>query len=194
MSQGENRAAAEIALLRKDSDAGGVAMGYDRQGTIIEVKGDDEAPHLKTPPFPSNRDPALDVAELILADYQPSEEIDVEAIHILTIWVDYTAAADGSMLSLLPEVRDTTDTDFVPTSVLDAAITAVTLPGQTPMYGSRTFYQTELRSASLMIGDRLRMPLSFDVGPYKQFRIRAGEIGDQVATGGLLQLSSSRSD
>jgi len=191
-TQGENRAAAEIARLRKDGDAGGTSMGYDNEGRVVEVKGDDQAPFGKQPPFPTSRDLLLEVDVLSVDSYTPSEEIDVEKVHILTVWVDYTPGDDGAILSLIPQVRDSREVDFEPTSVLSAAITEVNLPGETGIYGSRPFYQTELRTPAMQAGNTLCVPLSFDVGPYKQFRMRAGEIGNQ--TGGRLLLSASKSD
>ena len=195
-TQGQNQADAEIALLRKDSDAGGTPSAYDRQGVAVEVKGDDEAPHHKNPPFPTNRDVVLEAPALSVTDYVVGQLIDVEGVHILTLWIDYTAGEDGAVLSLIPEARDTPIEDFVPIGVLDALITPQVIPisGSPLLFGSRTFYPSELRSAPLVTtGDRLRMPMAFDVGPYKQVRFSAADVSG-AGVGGALRLSTSTSD
>lgn len=193
MTQGKNQADDEIRLLRKDSDQGGTVSAYDRQGVATEVKGDDQAPFHKTPPFPTVRDPFFDEGRLTTAEYIPGKVIDVEGVHILTLWIDFIANADGAQLSLIPEARDSPVEDFVPISVLDATVTPMAIPDSDLTFGSRTFYPTELRSAVLnTAGDRLRVPMSFDVGPYKQVRFSAADVG--VNPGGRLRLSTSTSD
>ncbi len=195
-TQGQNQADAEIRLLRKDSDAGGNVAAYDRQGVAVEVKGDDDAPHHKNPPFPTNRDVVLETAALSASEYVVGQIIDVAGVHILTLWLDYTAGVDAAILSLIPEARDTPIEDFVPIGVLDALITpqALALSTSPVVFGSRTFYPSELRSAPLATaGDRLRMPMAFDVGPYKQIRFLAAEVSGAGA-GGPLRLSTSTSD
>lgn len=195
MTQGDNRATAEIAMLRKDGDEGGTPMGYDRQGTTAEVKGDDDAPHFKQPPFPSDRDLLLESTELPTAAYVDGEEIDVEAVHILTVWIDFTAAEDGAVLSLLPMARDTPESAFVPISVLDSTIIAGAVVGTPIVFGRRIFYPTEIHSPILATAaDRLVTVMSFDVGAFKQFRLSASDSGDGIGTGGALLLSASKSD
>lgn len=195
MTQGDNRAAAEIALLRKDSDDGGMPMGYYRDGIVTEVKGDDDAPHFKQPPFPTVRDLLLESAELPTDSYVDGEAIDVEEVHILTVWIAFTAAEDGAVLSLLPMARDTPEAPFVPISVLDSTLVADAIAGTPIEFGRRIFYPTEIHSPILAsVDDELVTVMSFDVGAFKQFRLSASDSGTDIGTGGALVLSASKSD
>lgn len=197
-TQGENRAAEEIALLRRDADDGGTAMGYDRQGSVIEVKGDDDAPFGKQPPFPTDRNLLLESAELPTDAYVNGAEIDVEAVHILTVWIDFTAATQEAVLSLLPMARDSPERAFVPIAVLDSTLVAEILSPIAVPLGRRIFYATEIHSAPLPgIGDQLLTVMSFDVGAFKQFRLSASDRGTDFepgTTGGALLLEASKSD
>lgn len=193
-TQGNNLTLEELARLRRDRNNGGGVSGYqDGKGTIREVAGDGDAPFSKSPPFPSNRDLLLESENLDVATYEISAPMDVKDLHIMTLWIDYTAETDDSQLSIISEVREAPGEDFVPIVVVDASITAVTVPVFAADFGSRSLYCSEFRTADpVATGIRFRCALQFAVGPYSQIRFRATELNGDV--GGPLVLQASGSD
>lgn len=196
MTQGDNRADFELRRLRKDGplNAGDV-MGYSDDGTAREVQGDSDAPFQKIPPFPSDRQLLLVADALPVGGYGVSEEFDVEAVRLLTLWLAYTSAEDASVLSLVPQVRNAETDPWAPIGAIDATISAVALPTLSGTFGSRTMYPAEFRSPATANGNEQNHTLVLDVGPYKQMRFLAGNVGPvQVGNGGLLELRGSKAD
>lgn len=195
MTQGDNRAEFELRRLRKDGpNNAGAPAGYSSKGGAREVQGDDDAPFQKLPPFPTDRQLLLVDPALPVGAYGASEEFDIEAVRLLTLWVDYTSAEDGSILSIVPEVRNADGGEpWTPIGAIDAVLTTVVLPTLSGSYGSRIMQPAEFRSPTVANGQRHRLAVVFDVGPYKQMRFLAGNVA-AVADGGLLELRGSKAD
>lgn len=190
---------------RHDSIGNAPVLGYLDEGDVPRaVGGDEEAPWLKTPPFPSNvvawftgvtGGQALtpQVPDLPLGNYVFTAPIDVEQRRVLNVWIDFTAQGDDvtSGLSLVPQVFNdmvSPEGEFWNTvvidpslSVLDLSATVLALPG----VGSRVFRPAELRSALLAPAGRWRVVIPFDVTPWSRFRLAAGVYGAVGAAGDL---------
>ncbi len=146
-------------------------------GEALPVKGDEDGPMQRVPPFPTQParifDGVLPSGENTVA----TESIEVSKQRALSVWLEYTAGEDesGSSLLLIAEaLRTDTEDDWYPIAVVNANITAATLPDLTGA-GLRTFYQTALVTPEFSNGEVFKTVLQFDVGPYQKFRFRVGE-------------------
>lgn len=191
MPESNDRARArELSQLRRDLSTGASADGYrDKEGGVSRAQpGDEDAPWVKAPPFPSDVSQWLTVDPLPVDDYVFTTPIDVANKRVFNVWVDFlSAAGEGvSQLSLVPQVfNDFAAVDGAPidafwnTIVLDPTITVVDLSATVlglPEAGSRTFHPAELRSAALAGGARWRVVVPFDVTMWSRFRLAVGAV------------------
>ena len=186
----------------RDGSEGGDTMAYHDEGAIpLAVRGDQDGPWIKGPPFTTDRDELYSNATIPLASagYVFTPAISVRDWRVLTLFITYIVGAgdDNDQLSLIPEFSMDDDGDlFYPIGVVEAAVTQVNLAPAVipfePPFGSRTFYPTELRTPQMAAGDDLHVSLTFDVGAYNRYRFGLASLlaeGD----GGNLVLSYSLS-
>jgi hypothetical protein len=180
-------------------------QGYeDQAGVPRATGGDDEAPWLKTPPFPASVQSWFTATtggtpDLPIGDYVFTTPIDVEQRRVITVWIDFTVLAAPARLSLVPQVFDDAvgpDGAFFNTVVIDPTLTARDLSTTVlalPEAGSREFRPAEFRSPVLPPTARWRVVIPFDVTMWSRFRLAAGVVVG-VAAGGALALGYSFSD
>jgi hypothetical protein len=161
----------------------GQKVGYvGAGGEPLPVKGDEDGPMYRTPPFPT-------LPELLFDDVLPSAEattptqaIEVSKQRALSLWLEYVPAqpeGGNSQLLLIAEaLRADTEDAWYPVAVVNATITPDVLP-DLPGAGTRVMYQTALLSPGFAgDGEVFRTVLQFDVGPYQKFRFRVGEMSE----------------
>ncbi len=192
MASNDGSSRSEIQKLRRDknSDDSSV-MGYeDAAGVPQAVQGDQDAPWLKTPPFPSNVQTLFnDVLPLVPAPgYLPTGSINVKDRRLLLLWIRYTSADPDGQMSFIPEGAKTNeDGVFFPIAVVNPFLTVLGAP--LVGFGSRTVFETELRLEPIAGGGvRTLGALAFDVSGYEAFRFRIGELSP---TAGTVQLGYS---
>lgn len=172
-------------------------QGYaDPAGVPRAVGGDDDAPWLKTPPFPSDvtrwfsanntDDAAFD------DDYVLTEPLDVTNWRLFTLWIDFRpttqAAGVSGLLSLVPLAARQLNkvnppaTEFYPIGVVDPTLTVLDLSATIfglSVFGSRTFSPAELRTPAVPVAEVLQATLVFDVSQYVALRFGVGAVLDQ---------------
>lgn len=170
---GEARAAAELRRLRKDERSDrGVPMGYtNRGGEALEVAGDDDAPHLKEPPF-----------ETALNRYFSGELTDtfndlpsISALdqRVLQLYVDYTPSDDADQAQLIIRYQGEREEGVFRTlAVVDAMLTAD--PGTNVAF--RRIFASELRFPPVDGGDEIEgIIIPFDVTGFIRVRFQVRE-------------------
>jgi hypothetical protein len=175
MTKSTGRTRQGLNRLRRGAGSGEV-QGYLDAGSVPQaVRGDEDGPWVKGPPFITNREGLYEQYESSGTTYRFTPDVNVRDYRILTLFIDaYSCLANGQ-LSLIPEFSmDDVGDNFYPIGVVEAAITQVNLPDTNipfePPFGSRTFYPTELRSPVLAASDDLHTSLTFDVGSYNRYR------------------------
>jgi len=170
----------ELQQGRKDARAGGEPMAYgDAAGVTREVQGDQDAPFLRAPPFPTSV--ANYMVETLSAAFVDGNPFELGKQRDLLLYVSYTAAGDAGV-PVLVLVLETLGRDdvFYPAAVVDITLTPIT-----GIVGARTLYASELRFPGIAPGELARVAVPYDVGAYHTIRFRAREI-DGGAGGALV--------
>lgn len=174
-------------------------MSYQGPAGIPQsVQGDNEAPWVKSPPFPASVQSWFSAVtggtpDLPLDNYVFTSPIDVEQRRVLSVWLDFTAAAPltTSGLSIVPQVFNDSSGEggeFWNTVVIDPTLSAIDLSATVlamPGVGSRMFRPAELRSPLLPFSARWQVSIPFDVTPWGKFRLAVGVYGAAGAAGDL---------
>lgn len=199
----------ELEALRNRPDGDDqqdvIPIGYvGMDGVRRTIPGDGESAFLKTPPFESDTArwerfftvPLLDVVAVPL-NYAFTPPVDVTTRRLLNAWIAWTLPIDiaenPNILSILPQgKRDERDDAWYTIGVVDPTLTpSIPIQG----FGSRTFYQAELRTPSITasaLGPTFfRTVLTFDVAIYTSFRLA---VATTIGAGTLLDLDYSFSD
>jgi hypothetical protein len=178
-------------LFRARDAEPGTSIAYRTDSAeTLPVRGDEEAPHLKTPPFATDpqlwvRDMALPLADA--ADYAvtPGDGLDCLQQRLLQIYFELTIAEGGdeiAQLSFIPE--GSAAGQWYVVGVVDLTVTAFTPVSARFPYGnlmSRTFAPSELRSTQFAGPGVVRFILAYDVSPFEAFRMN---VRDLVGSGG----------
>jgi hypothetical protein len=196
----------ELEALRNRPDGDDqqdvVPIGYvGIDGVRRTIPGDGESAFIKTPPFESDTarwERFFTVPLLVIPlNYAFTPPVDVTTRRLLNAWIGWTLpldiAGNPNILSILPQGRrDERDDAWYTIGVVDPALTAST---PTQEFGSRTFYQAELRTPSInasALGPTFfRTVLTFDVAVFTSFRLA---VGTTLLAGTLLDLDYSFSD
>lgn len=175
---------AQLAQTRKGKLGGTAAAYANDSGITTPIAGDNEAPFVKANPFVTETETYWQELPLAPAgDYVVGPTIDVARWRVLVIYLVGDIGGDTGLLSLLPEgsaAIDDVDEPYHPVGVINPTITPVTVDSDTA-YGSRTMYQTELRSP---VGG-IVTTLAFDVTPYSGFRFRAAALDVGEGSGSI---------
>ena len=132
-NQGSTRR--DIKRLRNDSDSNTSPMGYeDGAGVPQAVEGDEEAPFLKTPPFPTQATRWFRNVNVFDTEWLFTDPIDVAKRRLLTVWILFNSdAAPGPELLFIPYAAHaprpvtggTIPEDFYAITVVDPTLTRV---------------------------------------------------------------------
>lgn len=182
-------AEAAEAEVRRGSDDNFVVSGYSAlDGKGLPVPGDRKFPFVKDPPDVERAVQYLENVQftgegnvqnpipLVAApgDYAIGDPIDVGGRRLLMLWIEYYRAGSG-VLSLVPE-GSIDEAGFYPIGLVDSALTT---PSILPAGAWRETHPTELRlgtGATTSPTVPVRQTLVFDVGVYKNFRFRYGDV------------------
>jgi hypothetical protein len=144
------------------------------------VPGDQESAWLKTPPFESDtarsvRGFVVPLADEIGAGRVFLPPVDVTTRRLLNFWLAWTlpiSEVGSGILSILPQgLRDATPNPWYTIAVVDPTLT---VNSPSTGFGSRRFYQAELRTTSITMGVSpvlFSTVLTFDVAVYTSFRL-----------------------
>lgn len=165
---------------RKDSRRGAAVVGYvDPGGRPLGLTGDEQAPDIHVPPFPTPLERLIeDVVPLLSSQqsYTFSEEVDVEWERQVTLFVRFVSQNGGTSIAIVPEVFDERANEWFPLAVIGATITNV---GDPVGGGSQVLSAWQLASQVIGAGATFRVAVSFDVAQYRKFRVGYGEVGSQ---------------
>ena len=180
-SANQQRTRRQIRGQRREEGMDGEAavIGYeDEAGVDRSVRGDEEGPHLKTPPFPTDVTRWLQVPDLqSAAAWFFTSALDVSKRRLLSVWFDYDSDADDLALLVVPQARRDVDGSFYTITVIDPTLTRV--QGTAPFSTNETFGQRDMMATQLRIPPTAAPPtpidsrqvLQFDVSAYHQFRL-----------------------
>lgn len=167
------------AQRREEATDGAAVIGYeDAAGVDRSVQGDEEAPFLKTPPFPTRVTRWLRVENLqSAASWVFTSALDVASARLLTVWFEYDSDADDQSLLVVPQARRDPDQSFYTITVIDPLITRVV--GTAPFPATETFGQRDMMATQLRIPPTpaggvaifSRQVVQFDVAAYSAFRL-----------------------
>jgi hypothetical protein len=167
-------------------------LGYqDASGVDRVAQGDDDGPYIKTPPFPEVPVTWTNFT-LIKQTYTQLPLIDVQSARTIWLWIDYvnppdSVSGDGNgILSLLPFGFTDVNKPASSLAVIDPTLSAVSLPDALypGAYGSRTFYQTELRTPApgAGLGQIMRLNVAFDIAGYNWFTVAVCDLFEDDST------------
>jgi hypothetical protein len=167
---------ANLQRVRRDGRLGNTTeVGYLDQGSESRaVQGDDDAPWIKLPPFPSEPQGYGEKAYTLPTSHAVPEAflpaINVENVRRLTLLVDYKPGAVGGILSLIPYF------DGYP-QIAQAAPVSLQPPGEVENFDSVTVRPLEYRTgAALQTTTALELALTFDVSNCQVFFLTACDV------------------
>jgi len=174
----------QIDKSRKSSAVSGYALPG---GQPQAVPGDEDAPFVKSPPFPES--PVVWVPPTALAaTYTISSPVDVEDWRLLKVYIEMLWPANSnSQIAMLPETlgpqqlgaTSLSQQEWYSAGVVDPTITYLQPNGFGNNYGARTFSQSMLVSPVLAAGAATRaarFTLVFDVSDATQFRLQLAQL------------------
>lgn len=179
MSDGFDREAKIVKRGRKDGASGARAMGYESPDAET-VKGDEQAPFLKNPPFPSD----LFRNYLSLAAGEPIPgtgdltPIGIEQRRGLLLFVEFITpddAVDQELLIRLDALRGAEE--WFPTAVIDSTLV---IPAP-PVSAQRDVYASILRIPFTAVSTTIRMCIPYDVSFYETVRFHLERTGAGTA-------------
>ena len=183
MTRSSGRTRQGLNRLRRGDISGSTQAYLDAGSNQQPIRGDQDGPWIKGPPFVTNREELYYNPSLPpLGDYLFTPDVNVRDYRILTLFIDFEATTNGTRISLIPQVSmdDAGDT-FYPIGVVEAAITSIALTDTNvpfePPFGSRNIYPAEFRTTAAVNGEQVRMSLTFDVGAYNRYRFALGSLG-----------------
>lgn len=175
-----------VDRLRSPTDSGATEpMGYEDRGGIPRgVRGDEDGPWIKEPAF-TEKPIQLWTARALTQNtaYEFSDPIDVEQARLITLYLEYATVNNAGQLSLIPQaLREAVDEkgtaeQWMALAVINPTIASpITPAGFDPVFGSRTFMASELRTLALAADLELFVPLTFDVTGFRRFRLGATDL------------------
>jgi hypothetical protein len=184
---GEARAARELRKARKDemSDRG-FPMGYTNQGgESLEVTGDDDAPHIKEPPFETNvqryfrTDDDIELTD----EFRDLPSISTAGRRLIQLYADYTPSDDAvDAVLVLRYQGEREEGVFRTLAVVDAML--VVTPSSNVAH--RLVFASELRFPTLQGGDESAgIILPFDVTGFVRVRFQVREELEDGESGAL---------
>jgi hypothetical protein len=178
MSDGFDREAKIVRRGRKDGPSEARIMGYESPEAET-VKGDDEAPYHKNPPFPS--DLFRNYLALLETEAIPGDgdltAIGVEQRRGLLLFVEFTTpgdAVDQELLIRLDALRGAEE--WFPTAVIDSTLV---IPAP-PISATRDVYASIIRIPFPGVGITIRMCIPYDVSFYETVRFHIERTGEGI--------------
>lgn len=205
-SANQNRTKRQIQQQRRGDNAlsGARPIAYaDEAGVDRNLSGDEQAPHLKVPPFPTDvtRWERYEPIPASVDAWFFTAPVDVSKRRILTVWIEYNSTPNNDApLLIIPQAlyrsgaQSNDPDDFFNIAVVNPLLTIVTGVGApflaTEDFGQRDVYPTQLRVPVSIGGPGVvttsKFVLPVDVSMYDQFRL-----GLSVESGGTLILHYS---
>lgn len=164
---------------RKDSRRGPAVAGYiDPGGRPLAQAGDEQAPYIHVPPFPTELERLVDISHPPLLgqnqSYVFSDEVDVEWARQVTLFVRFASENGGTSLALVAEAFDERAQEWFPLPHIGTFITPIADPVGGVSLG---LFARQLLSAAIGSGKIFRVTVSFDVAPYRKVRVGYAESG-----------------
>lgn len=176
-----------MALLRKGGGNDSVPMGYRGiAANPLDVKGDQQAPFFKIPPFP------VDAAAYFTADGLTDTPLitpvfDTTHHRICTLWIEYVNPGDDSILSVIPLAFNERSGGFIPVGTVDATLTP------NGVFGIRNIFETDLQTPALVADTPFQATFDFQCAAYKSMVFAVRELVNP-ANGNTLELDLSSNE
>lgn len=169
MGTGFDKAESIVRRGRRDGGEAGAPVGYNGPQPFT-LRGDEEAPWLKVPPFPTKLFRDYAVRDIAVADGTVAfEPIGVKWYRSLTLYLKGVAGADADTQEVVLGLEVLADTDeWFPAAVIDSTLTVVSPEA------SRDVYQATLVfPLGSVAGVESRVAIPYDIGFYETVRFTA---------------------